>query len=167
MIEIKLIDEFDCPVITCDACGKLVRAGHGLGMVAFDRAGAVRFLHKQTCDADRDLLWMELDTFLEHLALNTRDVDATSAAPRAAQQATSTRSETPKTNGRRKLSPRRRLAILQRDAFRCQLCGRGAEADGVALHVDHQQPISKGGLDTDENLWTLCADCNLGKGNQT
>lgn len=64
---------------------------------------------------------------------------------------------------RRGLSPRRRYAILQRDGFKCGICGRSAEVEGVTLHVDHQQPLSKGGLDTDENLWTLCAECNLGK----
>lgn len=61
------------------------------------------------------------------------------------------------------ISPRRRFSILQRDGFRCQLCGRTAEHDLVALEVDHMQPVSKGGLDDDENLWTLCRDCNQGK----
>lgn len=65
---------------------------------------------------------------------------------------------------RRHLSARRRYAVLLRDGFRCQTCGRTAEQDGVRLHVDHQQPLAKGGEDTDDNLWTLCEDCNQGKG---
>lgn len=55
-----------------------------------------------------------------------------------------------------------RYAILQRDGFRCQICGRSQE-DGVKLHVDHIIPVSKGGLTTPDNLRTLCDECNLGK----
>lgn len=62
------------------------------------------------------------------------------------------------------ISQSRRFSILRRDGFKCQTCGRSAEEDGVKLHVDHQQPLSKGGSNDDENLWTLCQDCNLGKG---
>lgn len=64
---------------------------------------------------------------------------------------------------KRLISSRTRFAVLQRDGFRCALCGRTAENDRITLHVDHQQPVSKGGSNTEENLWTLCADCNLGK----
>lgn len=64
---------------------------------------------------------------------------------------------------RKGITPRKRFTILQRDGFRCQLCGRTAEHDLVALEVDHQQPVSKGGTNDDENLWTLCRDCNQGK----
>lgn len=55
-----------------------------------------------------------------------------------------------------------RYSILQRDGFRCVLCGRST-ADGVKLEVDHICPVSKGGLTTPENLRTLCLDCNRGK----
>lgn len=34
------------------------------------------------------------------------------------------------------------------------------------LHVDHIMPWSKGGKTTFENLHTLCADCNIGRGNR-
>ena len=57
---------------------------------------------------------------------------------------------------------RRRFAIFRRDGFRCQLCG--ASHDGnTKLHVDHKVPLAKGGSNEDDNLWTLCEDCNLGK----
>jgi hypothetical protein len=59
--------------------------------------------------------------------------------------------------------PRLRFAVLQRDGFRCQACGRAA-TDGVPLHVDHKRPRSLGGTDDMDNLWTLCSPCNLGKG---
>ena len=56
-----------------------------------------------------------------------------------------------------------RYQILQRDGFRCQICGRSQE-DGVILHIDHIKPVSKGGKTEPSNLRVLCADCNLGKG---
>ena len=62
------------------------------------------------------------------------------------------------------MTPGLRYEILQRDGFRCVKCGRSAEEDGVKLHVDHIVPISKGGKTERDNLQTLCANCNLGKG---
>jgi 5-methylcytosine-specific restriction endonuclease McrA len=58
-----------------------------------------------------------------------------------------------------------RYEVLQRDGFRCVMCGRspGKEA-GVMLHVDHIRPWSAGGETVKENLQTLCERCNLGKG---
>ena len=56
-----------------------------------------------------------------------------------------------------------RFLILRRDAYRCRLCGVTAD-EGARLHVDHRIPVIAGGASTMENLWTLCADCNLGKG---
>jgi 5-methylcytosine-specific restriction endonuclease McrA len=64
---------------------------------------------------------------------------------------------------RSKMTPKLRYEILRRDGFRCKICGRGEE-DGVKLHVDHIIPVSKGGKTEEENLRTLCEDCNLGKG---
>ena len=60
------------------------------------------------------------------------------------------------------LTPKKRYEILKRDNFKCQICGR-TQADGVKLEVDHIIPISKGGKTVDENLRTLCHDCNIGK----
>jgi hypothetical protein len=58
-----------------------------------------------------------------------------------------------------------RMEILRRDGFRCKLCGASA-TDGVALHVDHVTPVSRGGQTTRQNLQTLCEPCNLGKSNR-
>ncbi len=63
---------------------------------------------------------------------------------------------------RESISKARRFAIFQRDGYRCRLCGRSAE-DGATLHVDHRVPLAKGGSNEDDNLWTACDDCNLGK----
>ena len=58
-----------------------------------------------------------------------------------------------------------RLKVLQRDQFRCVFCGRSpATIPGVSLHIDHRVAFSNRGPTTFENLQTLCAECNLGKG---
>lgn len=60
-----------------------------------------------------------------------------------------------------------RFRILDRDDYKCVACGRTPEMDGVTLHLDHIKPRSKGGTDVDDNLQTLCAECNIGKGNRS
>jgi 5-methylcytosine-specific restriction endonuclease McrA len=60
---------------------------------------------------------------------------------------------------------RLRYHALVRDGGRCLCCGRAA-SDGVTLNVDHIKPRKKYphlALDLD-NLQTLCASCNWGKG---
>jgi len=58
-----------------------------------------------------------------------------------------------------------RYKILRRDRFRCVICGRSPATDLTCqLHVDHVVAVSRGGTRNDDNLRTLCADCNLGKG---
>jgi 5-methylcytosine-specific restriction endonuclease McrA len=58
-----------------------------------------------------------------------------------------------------------RLKLLKRDYYRCVICGKSPSINrGVVLHVDHIIPYAKGGKTTQENLRTLCSECNLGKG---
>lgn len=65
----------------------------------------------------------------------------------------------------RSISLALRYKILCRDHFRCVICGRSpAKEPNIELHIDHIHPWSKGGKNTEENLRTLCFDCNLGKG---
>jgi 5-methylcytosine-specific restriction endonuclease McrA len=45
--------------------------------------------------------------------------------------------------------------ILQRDGWRCQVCGKRSH-----LEVHHQQFRSHSGEDREENLITLCHDCH-------
>jgi hypothetical protein len=60
-----------------------------------------------------------------------------------------------------------RYAVLNRDRFRCVICGRSPATNlGVVLHIDHIVAWSKGGKTVLENLRTACSDCNLGKGAQ-
>jgi len=63
----------------------------------------------------------------------------------------------------RNISPSLRFDIIKRDGYRCQICGRSAQ-DGVRLEIDHKHPVSRGGNGNKENLWTLCYECNIGKG---
>lgn len=64
---------------------------------------------------------------------------------------------------RSRITPKVRYDIFERDGHRCCSCGVGVGI-GVTLHLDHIVPVSKGGLSDPENLQTLCATCNLGKG---
>ena len=67
---------------------------------------------------------------------------------------------------KRDISERLRFAILLRDGFRCQSCGKSPlKSPGIELHVDHIIPWSQGGETVAENLQTKCKKCNLGKGN--
>ena len=59
-------------------------------------------------------------------------------------------------------SLKRRFAVLKRDNFTCQYCGR--KAPDVQLEVDHIIPKSYGGSDKRTNLITACYECNIGKG---
>lgn len=54
-----------------------------------------------------------------------------------------------------------RFEVFKRDNFTCQYCG--AKAPDVVLHVDHINPVSKGGDNEIINLITSCEPCNLGK----
>jgi len=63
---------------------------------------------------------------------------------------------------RKAVSERTRYQVFSRDAFRCKVCGRGAD-DGVKLTVDHIIPVDWGGTNDISNLLTLCEGCNRGK----
>jgi len=67
----------------------------------------------------------------------------------------------------RKPSVRQRFRVMLRDRFRCRLCGRSpATQPGLELHIDHIVAWAKGGETVDENLQTLCSECNYGKFDQ-
>jgi hypothetical protein len=61
---------------------------------------------------------------------------------------------------------RQRFRVMQRDRFRCVMCGNSPAKDpSCILHIDHIVPWSLEGKTTIDNLQTLCQRCNLGKGN--
>lgn len=62
-------------------------------------------------------------------------------------------------------SLRLKFMVLKRDNFRCVACGRSpATQVGLVLEIDHVVPWSKGGETIEDNLQSLCFDCNRGKG---
>lgn len=72
--------------------------------------------------------------------------------------------ETKRTN--RTANLRQRFRVMKRDGFKCILCGASpANNPGIELHIDHIIPWSHGGETVEENLRTLCSNCNLGRSN--
>lgn len=65
------------------------------------------------------------------------------------------------TDMRKAISKKLRFDVFKRDNFKCQYCG--AEAPKVVLHVDHINPVAKGGKNELLNLITACEGCNNGK----
>jgi hypothetical protein len=64
------------------------------------------------------------------------------------------------------LSAALRWRVLERDGYRCVVCGRRPRDEpGLVLHLDHIRPVSKGGRNEESNLRTLCVTCNMGRGN--
>ena len=60
-----------------------------------------------------------------------------------------------------------RFMIFKKDNYKCVICGRSpANTFGIELHADHIIPFSKGGKTREDNLRTLCNECNIGKGNK-
>ena len=59
------------------------------------------------------------------------------------------------------MSKKTRFEVLKRDSFVCQYCG--VSAPETVLHIDHINPVSKGGDNNIMNLITACESCNLGK----
>jgi hypothetical protein len=77
--------------------------------------------------------------------------------------------QSPLTKSRAQRAPNLRLRskVLKRDSFKCRKCGRSpASCANITLEVDHIKPWSKEGETFEENLQTLCNECNQGKSNQ-
>lgn len=59
---------------------------------------------------------------------------------------------------RKAASAELRYSVLQRDGFRCTLCGR-SPAEGVSLHVQPIMPLPKGEKPTADYYRTVCNEC--------
>lgn len=69
-------------------------------------------------------------------------------------------------NQRRLATRKLREAIMERDDYTCQICGKYMP-DEVGLQIDHIIPVSKGGKTVASNLRVLCSKCNSSKSNKT
>ena len=69
------------------------------------------------------------------------------------------------------ISINKRLRILERDNYTCQICGKKVKGidsqtyDDDSHNIDHIIPKSKGGTDSYDNLRVLCRKCNLSRHN--
>jgi hypothetical protein len=63
-----------------------------------------------------------------------------------------------------KISKKLRAEIINRDHKKCLWCGKDV-SDGIKLEIDHILSENFGGLTNEENLGTLCNECNNGKSN--
>lgn len=56
-----------------------------------------------------------------------------------------------------------RMQVLQRDQFRCKICGQRPSDDvNVTLHIHHIRPWSARGATVPSNLITICLTCHDG-----
>lgn len=76
---------------------------------------------------------------------------------------------------RRRMSPTQRKAVLERDGYKCRICGISRQylddkAPGLGeylrLEIDHIVPIAQGGTSDESNLQCLCWRCNSLKGSK-
>lgn len=54
--------------------------------------------------------------------------------------------------------------LMEDQEYRCFYCSTDLKED---YHLDHKLPLSRGGLDTKENLCAACPTCNTRKGKKT
>ncbi|HWZ48783.1 MAG TPA: HNH endonuclease [Herbaspirillum sp.] len=93
------------------------------------------------------------------------DTPTVGAAPLVAEQLSTAIQESGR--DKRGISLGVRFQVLNRDRFKCVLCGDSPSSNPTCvLHVDHIIPWSKGGRTSIENLRSLCGSCNIGRGNR-
>lgn len=76
---------------------------------------------------------------------------------------------------RRRVSPTQRKAVLERDGYKCRICGISRQylddkvpglGEYLRLEIDHIVPIAQGGTSDESNLQCLCWRCNSLKGSK-
>ena len=105
-----------------------------------------------------------LQAFVNYINDDTSDRTIKGQSETVAEHIATALPKTSKHRTPREINLRLRFKVLQRDNFKCCVCGASPARDSaVILHVDHIRPWSKGGETTIDNLQTLCSKCNLGK----
>ncbi len=66
--------------------------------------------------------------------------------------------KTGKKKSRKKLTEHEKQKILERQGYRCAICGRLLKP-GV-IHFDHKKPLALGGSDNIRNIQALCPECH-------
>lgn len=114
-----------------------------------------------------------LESFIKYI--NTKDDFVSNAKKTKADAPEATIIQEPLNSKKKKVKTKRtnrtanlrqRFRVMKRDGFKCVLCGASpANNPGIELHIDHIIPWSHGGETVEENLRTLCSNCNLGRSN--
>jgi hypothetical protein len=101
--------------------------------------------------------WIKaLEAFVEYMNSENKITDAKSGIAKS-------RKVKPRKTPRN-VSTRLRFLVMQRDNFKCRMCGSSpAHNPEVKLEIDHIKPWAKGGETVPANLQTLCSICNNGK----
>jgi hypothetical protein len=69
----------------------------------------------------------------------------------------------PRTTLQRAPTKKQRMRIIQRDRYRCRICGRSPRNNvDITLHIHHIRPWAQLGVTDDDNLITLCHTCHEG-----
>lgn len=78
-------------------------------------------------------------------------------------EAHNSQNQKPKQDNRKNISRRVREFVFKRDGHVCSYCG---DEEGP-FHLDHINPVSRGGSNKPDNLTVACVPCNLSKGAKT
>jgi len=68
-----------------------------------------------------------------------------------------------KTNLRAYLSDSDKKKLFISQDYKCQVCGKYAEAGARGLQADHKMPLVRGGRNEHDNWQSLCNECNVAK----
>lgn len=107
-----------------------------------------------------------LETFVDYISSDTHDNNSEERQLQHREQSTNIQTKLNQDlhSTHREVNLRLRFLVMQRDNFKCCICGASPAKDPlVVLHIDHVVPWSKGGETTMDNIQTLCSKCNLGK----
>ncbi len=112
-----------------------------------------------------------LESFIDYVSTRSDEVQPKSDVEKESTRDTvisaAPKKKKPRKRTNRIANLRQRFRVMKRDGFKCLLCGASpAKNPNCELHIDHIVPWSHGGETIEENLRTLCSNCNLGRSNK-